>query len=109
MGIIAFVYLYLRRQKKAKRQETHENMPVNWDEIEEHYKEVSTAKPNILHLTGSTVITENINGRQHSPDSVAATTDFSLPKNNSPDTVVNIIKPSVSSIDNYTTVKPDRK
>ncbi|GAA5806813.1 hypothetical protein MFLAVUS_000161 [Mucor flavus] len=54
LGIIAFVYLYLRRQKKAKRQETHENMPVNWDEIEEHYKEVSTAKPNILHLTGST-------------------------------------------------------
>ncbi|GAA5796963.1 hypothetical protein HPULCUR_002341 [Helicostylum pulchrum] len=112
LGIIAFVFLYLRRQKKAKQQDTQENMNVDWDEIENRYKEVPAAKSNPPQLTESTEITENTGGRHYSPNLVATienSNSFSLPKNKIPDTIVNIVKPSVSSVDDYITVKPDRK
>lgn len=84
--------MYLLRQKKAKRQETHENMSVNWDEIEEHYKEVSTAKPNLQHN-----LIENNNESSQQIDKI------------SPDIAVNIFKPSVNQVEDYDTVKPDVK
>lgn len=87
-------------------------MNVDWDEIENRYKEVPAAKSNPPQLTESTEITENTGGRHYSPNLVATienSNSFSLPKNKIPDTIVNIVKPSVSSVDDYITVKPDRK
>ncbi|GAA5806747.1 hypothetical protein MFLAVUS_000095 [Mucor flavus] len=101
LGIIAFVFFYLRRQKKAKQQDTHEDMDVDWDKIEEHYKEVPATKSSSPQLTESPVIAENTSVR-HSPVS----TETSTVKNN-PNIVVSIVKPSVTSVDDYTSVKPE--
>ncbi|KAG2228896.1 hypothetical protein INT48_003133, partial [Thamnidium elegans] len=102
LGIIAFIFFYLRRQKKAKQQDTHEDMDVDWDKIEEHYKEVPVAKSNSPQLTESPEIIENISVRHHSPILTENTT-----VNSTPDVVVTIVKPSVASVDNYMSVKPE--
>ncbi|KAI9273454.1 hypothetical protein EDC94DRAFT_676934 [Helicostylum pulchrum] len=101
LGIIAFIFFYLRRQKKAKQQDTHEDMDVDWDKIEEHYKEVPSSKSNSPQLTESPEIIENTSVRR-SP----SLTENATVKNN-PNIVVNVVKPSVTSVDNYTSVKPE--
>ncbi|KAI9273456.1 hypothetical protein EDC94DRAFT_676936 [Helicostylum pulchrum] len=95
LGIIAFIFFYLRRQKKAKQQDTHEDMDVDWDKIEEHYKEVPSSKSNSPQLTKS-------------PEIIGSLTETTTVKNN-PNIVVDIVKPSVTSVDNYTNVKPEGK
>ncbi|KAG2236083.1 hypothetical protein INT48_006099 [Thamnidium elegans] len=109
LGIIALIFFYLRRQKKVKQQDTHENMAVNWDEIEDHYREVPTAKSNFPQFTETTEIIGNTSGRRYSPNLVESNSDSSHPTSKTPDTVVNIVKPSVSLVDEYVTVKPDWK
>ncbi|KAG2236993.1 hypothetical protein INT48_001760, partial [Thamnidium elegans] len=54
LGIIAFLLFYFRRQKKSKQQDTHESMDVDWDRIEDHYKEVPNVKLNPPQFTEST-------------------------------------------------------
>ncbi|KAI9273458.1 hypothetical protein EDC94DRAFT_655364 [Helicostylum pulchrum] len=113
LGIIAFVFFYLRRQKKAKQQDIHEDMSVDWDEIEDHYREVPSSKSKSPQLTESTEVIGDTSGRHNSPELIASSIknnrDFSPSKKKIPDTVVDITKPSLSSESNYTTVKPDQE
>ncbi|KAI8081051.1 hypothetical protein BDF21DRAFT_451946 [Thamnidium elegans] len=115
LGIISFIFLYIRRQKKTRQQDAHESrdMDVDWDKIDEHYKEVPAAKSNPPKFTGFTEITGNTDERHYSLDLVSATiennNDVSLPANKSPDTVVDIVKPSINLVDYDITVKPDWK
>ncbi|KAI9268455.1 hypothetical protein EDC94DRAFT_687354 [Helicostylum pulchrum] len=104
---LGIIFFYLRRQKKAKQKEMHEIMDVDWDKIEEHYKETATGKSGSPHFTDTTEITENTSGRYYSPNLVEENNDSSYPKNKSPDIVVNTVKPSVNQIKDYETVKPD--
>ncbi|KAI9273451.1 hypothetical protein EDC94DRAFT_594918 [Helicostylum pulchrum] len=107
LGIIAFVFFYLRRQKRAKGQDsTHEHMSVNWDEIENHYKEVPAAKSNFPQFTDATEITRNT-GEAYSSPSYTETTavdhnGFYHSANRDP---VSAVKPSVISAN----VKPNAK
>lgn len=98
MGIIALVFFYLRRQKKANEQNnTQEQMSVNWDEIEDHYKEIPAAKSNFPQSTspsfnGTTAVDNN--NVYHSA-------------NRDPAHAANFFKPSVVPENEYSTVKPD--
>ncbi|KAG2236066.1 hypothetical protein INT48_006082, partial [Thamnidium elegans] len=96
LGIIAFVFFCLRRQKKATKQDVHENMDVDWDKIEEHYKEVPTAESNFPQLSES----PEANGKTsvgHHFDNLTESTAI----NNNPDVVVSIGKHSVNTVDAY--------
>ncbi|KAI9273460.1 hypothetical protein EDC94DRAFT_580422 [Helicostylum pulchrum] len=110
LGIIAFVFFYLRRQKKAKGQDsTHEHMSVNWDEIEDRYKEVPAANSNFPQFTDATEITRNT-GEAYSSPSYTETTavdhnDFYHSANRDLVNVSSAIKPSAIPV----TVKPDAK
>ncbi|KAI9273474.1 hypothetical protein EDC94DRAFT_195963 [Helicostylum pulchrum] len=115
LGIIAFVFFYVRRQKKTKQQDnTHEQIAVDWDEIDDHYKEVPAAKPNFPQFTEATeVTTGNSSGRYYSPALTGTTTvddnEFYHSANRGPANVVNVVKPSATSANDYATVKPDAK
>lgn len=92
-------------------------MDVDWDKIEDHYKEVPVAVSNSPQFSESTKVninaTSSSNIRQYSPNLLSATvesdTNFSHLSNKSPDTAINVVKPSVSLIGDYATVKPDAK
>lgn len=121
MGIIAFVIFYLRRQKKSKQEDTeeeshedttedthvdphevtHEDMVVDWDKIEDHYREDPTTKSKFPRFTEIT----NLSARHYSPN---LTEDSSYPKNKNPDIAVNAVKPSVSSVDTRIIIKPEK-
>ncbi|KAG2230225.1 hypothetical protein BDF21DRAFT_490689 [Thamnidium elegans] len=148
LGIIAFILFYLRRQKKENQRklvkdDIDEHMNVDWDKIEDHYKEVpitvsnspvtvsnypitvsnspTTVTNSPTTVTNSPQFTEptkvaansisSTNIRHYSPNlietSVASDADFSYLSNKNPDTKIDIVKPSVSSTDDYVTVKPD--
>lgn len=67
-------------------------MTVDWDAIEDHYREVPAAKPNLQHN-----LIENNNESLQRIDKIT------------PDIAVNIVKPSVIQVEDYDTVKPDVK
>ncbi|KAI8080980.1 hypothetical protein BDF21DRAFT_493292 [Thamnidium elegans] len=103
-GYYSFCIFCLRRQKKATKQDVHENMDVDWDKIEEHYKEVPTAESNFPQLSES----PEANGKTsvgHHFDNLTESTAI----NNNPDVVVSIGKHSVNTVDAYERVKPDCK
>ncbi|KAG2236067.1 hypothetical protein INT48_006083 [Thamnidium elegans] len=117
LGIIAFVFFCLRRQKKAKKAKkqdnAHEHMAADWDGNDDHYKQVPASKSNFPQLTEATEINGNTSERYYSPNLTEATvvdsSDYYQSSNWYHDNVVNVIKPSVISANGYATLKPDRK
>lgn len=74
-------------------------MSVNWDEIEDHYKEIPAAKPNFPQstspsFTGTTAVDNNDVYHSANRNSVNA---------------ANVVKPSVVPANEYSIVKPDAK
>lgn len=111
MGIIAFVFFYLRRQKKTKRQDNnHKHMAVSRNEINDHYEEELAYKPNFQEAME---VTENTRERYYSPTLTGATVidnNYAYnPANRDFGNVSNAVKPSVTLVNDYATVKPDRK
>ncbi|GAA5806733.1 hypothetical protein MFLAVUS_000081 [Mucor flavus] len=111
LGIIAFVFFYLRRQKKTKRQDNnHKHMAVSRNEINDHYEEELAYKPNFQEAME---VTENTRERYYSPTLTGATVidnNYAYnPANRDFGNVSNAVKPSVTLVNDYATVKPDRK
>ncbi|KAG2236084.1 hypothetical protein INT48_006100 [Thamnidium elegans] len=117
LGIIAFVFFCLRRQKKAKKAKKQDNTPehmaVDWDKIDDHYKEIPATKSNFPQLTEATEINGNTSERYYSPNLTETTAvndnDFYHSANRDHDNVISVVKPSVTSANDYVTVKPDVK
>lgn len=119
MGIIAFIFFYIRRQRKAKQNsenDIHESMNVDWDKIEDHYKEVPITTSNSPQLTETTEVTGNTmistsGVRHYSPklvqENLENDTHVSHQLKTSPDVVIGMVKPSTNMLGDYTIVKPD--
>lgn len=126
MALISFGIFCIRRKKSTEQQQQfesskdneflHEPIHVDWDQIDKQYKEIPVASPILSDLDETTAVGSPATTadfltsprvHQYSPN-IATTDTMEHPPyhfNKSPDTFINIVKPSVADQD-YSVDKP---